>query len=433
MNSIQLGALGPQHIPAASDCSILNTPHTVYNRTLQNRIVFQPMEGADGTADGSPGELTFRRYRRFAASGAGIIWVEATAVCPEGRANPHQLYLSQENKQHFSKLVEEIKTIACAAHGWEPVVILQATHSGRQSRPVQEPQPICAYHNALLEQEKPLPAQARMIQDAECEALSERYYETTLLAAECGFDGIDVKCCHGYLLSEFLSARNRPGSYGGSLANRTRLYFSCLERAKQAARETGVFLTTRIGLYEGFVYPWGFGVSEENGLDFDFTEPVWVLEQLRSRFGIELVNLTIGNPYANPHVNRPYAGCSTEKPAEGVARIAVITRALQEAFPELTFLLSGPSALMEQSLSYCAGMLQSGAAQLAGFGRMTLAYPGFWNDYLKEGKIDRAKCCTTCGKCTSIMRSGGQAGCPVRDRDCYLPIYRRYVEGGDAL
>lgn len=186
-----------------------------------------------------------------------------------------------------------------------------------------------------------------VISDAACDALPDRYTETARLAAECGFDGIDVKCCHGYLLSEFLSARNRTGRYGGSLENRTRLYFACLEAAKHVCDQTGLLLTTRLGLYEGFPYPWGFGVSEKGGLDFDGTEPTWLLGQLRDRFGIGLIDLTIGNPYVNPHVNRPYRGFAGEGVQTGVARIAAITGAVQRAFPELSFILSGPSALME--------------------------------------------------------------------------------------
>src|SRR5213592_431867 len=57
-----------------------------------NSVAIQPMEGCDGTLGGAPDELTLRRYRRFGAAGAMIIWGEATAVVPEGRANPRQLW-----------------------------------------------------------------------------------------------------------------------------------------------------------------------------------------------------------------------------------------------------------------------------------------------------------------------------------------------------
>lgn len=430
MKKIKLTGLDFKDIPMAEECSVLNTPFSVYSKTVRNRIVFQPMEGADGELSGAPGELTKRRYTRFAKSGAGIIWVEAVAVCNEGRANPHQLCLNEETAEDFKNLVSMIKETAQLKFGWEPLVIMQATHSGRQSRPTDKPEPIYAYHNEIFEKKRPMGEGSHLITDEECDALGEKYYKATLLAAQCGFDGVDIKCCHGYLISEFLSARNREGRYGGSLENRTRLYFSCFENAKKAADETGVFLTTRLGVYEGFEYPWGFGVSKDSGLDFDMEEPVWVVEQLKNRFGVELINITIGNPYVNPNVNRPYNGCEIEDPYTGVARIAAVTKAMQKAFPDMTFVLSGTTFLMEKSLNYAAAMVRDFGVQLAGFGRMTFAYPEFWEDYLENGYIERKKCCIACGKCTKMMRSGGVAGCPVRDREVYTPLYKEYFKVG---
>ena len=88
---------------------LLNTPADIYGRKVHNRILFQPMEGCDGTADGAVDELTFRRYMRFADGAPGIIWFEATAVLGEGRANPRQMYLTDETKDDFKKIVNEIK------------------------------------------------------------------------------------------------------------------------------------------------------------------------------------------------------------------------------------------------------------------------------------------------------------------------------------
>ena len=75
----------------SDDLSPLFRPITVGGRRVGNRLAIQPMEGCDAELDGSPGELTFRRFRRFGAGGAKLIWGEACAVVPEGRANPRQL------------------------------------------------------------------------------------------------------------------------------------------------------------------------------------------------------------------------------------------------------------------------------------------------------------------------------------------------------
>ena len=66
------------------------------------------------------------------------------------------------------------------------------------------------------------------------------YAKASKLALEAGFDGVDVKCCHGYLFNELLSAYNREGSYGGSLENRTRLYFDCIDAVKEAVGDNAL-------------------------------------------------------------------------------------------------------------------------------------------------------------------------------------------------
>ena len=85
--------------------NVINTPIEIYGRQVKNRIVFHPMEGCDGKRNGAIDELTRRRYLRFARSGAGIIWFEATAVCAEGRANPRQLFINEETVDSYSQLV----------------------------------------------------------------------------------------------------------------------------------------------------------------------------------------------------------------------------------------------------------------------------------------------------------------------------------------
>src|SRR5882724_12771432 len=73
------------------DFAPLFRPVRVGDLTAGNALCVQPMEGCDGTLDGRPDELTYRRYHRFGAGGAKLIWAEATAVVAEGRATPRQL------------------------------------------------------------------------------------------------------------------------------------------------------------------------------------------------------------------------------------------------------------------------------------------------------------------------------------------------------
>lgn len=400
---------------------LLNEKIDIYGRTVENRVVLHPMEGCDGNADGGIGELTRRRYLRFAESGAGIIWFEATAVSDECRANPRQLYINESNKESYKSLVTEIKQRAKEVSGYEPIIIMQATNSGRWSKPNGYPEPIIAYHNELWEKGKENQPYT-VVTDEYCDGVIEKYAKAAKLASYAGFDGIDVKCCHGYLMNELLSAYNREGKYGGSFENRTRLYFECL-KAVFENKSDNMFVTTRLNACDCFDYPYGFGVDENNNIDL--TETKMIIKKLLD-MGIELINLTLGNPYLIPHINRPCIN-APESGEVGEKRIYDITKEIQQSFPQIKFIISGLSFMGKDSIAYAEKVLEENVASFAGFGRMSFCYPTFYSDYLKNGQLDKKKCCLSCGKCTELMRHGAVAGCPVRDKEVYMPIYQKYV------
>ncbi len=401
--------------------SALQMPLELHNRKIQNRIVFHPMEGCDGTADGAVDELTYRRYLRFAKSGAGIIWFEATAVTAEGRANPRQLFLNEKTKDSFKILINDIKTTALKEYGFEPIIIVQLTHSGRFSKPDGTPKPIVAYRNSHWEFGKENQPYV-IATDEYCKTIPNKYYTAAKLAEEVGFDGIDVKCCHGYLFNEFLSATEREGIYGGSLENRTRLYFECIDAVKEAVSEQ-TFVTTRLNACDCFPYPYGYGVDKSNNIDL--TETKHIIKSLYDK-GIRLINLTLGNPYLIPHINRPCIN-APEDGETGMKRIYNVTSELKNEFPDMYFIASGLSFAGENAMKYSEMIINNGAADFAGFGRLTFAYPDFYRDYLENGQLNKSKLCLKCSKCSQLMRAGTVAGCPVRDSETYMPYYKKYV------
>ncbi len=403
--------------------TVLDLPLSLHGKTIKNRIVFHPMEGCDGTYDGAVDELTRRRYLRFARSGAGIIWFEATAVTAEGRANPRQLFLNENTKETFRALVKEIKDVSLKENGFEPVIIVQLTHSGRFSKPDGTPAPVVAYRNPHWEIGKENQPYV-VASDDYCKTIPEKYYNAARLAEEVGFDGVDVKCCHGYLFNEFLSAKERDGVYGSSLENRTRLYFECIDAVKKAVSDN-VFITTRINACDCFPYPYGFGVDENNNIDL--TETKIIINSLYEK-GVRLINLTLGNPYLIPHINRPCMN-APEDGEVGMKRIYDVTKELKEACGDMLFIASGLTYPAENAMEYAEKIICDGVADFAGFGRMTFAYPMFYRDYLKNGKLEKNKICLRCSKCSRLMRAGTVAGCPVRDSEVYMPYYKKYVMG----
>ena len=419
-------------IPLAEDVQHLRKPLRAGPLSMRNRLAIQPMEGCDGTRGGKPDKLTVRRYERFAKSGAGLLWFEATAIAHAGRANPRQLLINEENLDSLKEILAMIKETAVKAHGFAPPVIMQATHSGRYSRPGfpaagDVPAPLAAYLNPnppfKLTNEK-----ARVVTDDELKLLEERYGAAARLAARAGFDGIDIKACHGYLNCELLSAFTRPGNYGGSFENRTRFFVNSVMAAKAAA-PSDFLITTRMNLYDGLAYPHGFGMDESGDLAENTEEPLRLVKILHKQLGMPMINATMGNPYANPHVNRPFDQGfyePPEAPLAGVARMYRITKRVQQAFPALAVMASAPTYLRQFGANLAAGAIGEGCCKLVGFGRQAFAYPDFIDDCL-HGRVDPGKCCVTCGKCTELMRAGSTAGCVVRD-GIYREIYRSDVK-----
>ena len=387
------------------------------NRMLiPNRVTLQPMEGCDCNPDGSPGELTVAKYLRAAASGAGLIWLEACAVCPEGRTNTRQMMLTRDTLPAFKTLVEDMRRVASETCGIRPVLILQLTHSGRQSIV-----PMTACRHPLYETRKPS-GDEHIVSDEYLDTLAPLYAETAALAVEAGFDGVDVKSCHGYLFQELLAAFSREGRYGGSFENRARLYLDCV-RAVKAVIPEGFLLTTRLSVSDMVEYPYGFGTTAEGKLDF--TEPDLLLERLVAE-GVQMLNVTVGNPYYNPHVNRPYRKggyIPPETPAEGLARFEVIEKHVKDKFPTLTVVGSGLSYYRDDLMEQAERLLTEGICDLVGFGRMWLAYPTFYRDYT-AGNFTPKQCCVTCSKCTELMRAGQVSGCAVFN-ETYRELYRK--------
>ncbi len=415
-------------LPLSTHTDSLKQPLDINGHKVHNRLAIQPMEGCDGTAEGSPDILTLRRYKRFAQSGAGLIWVEAVAIVPEGRANKRQLLLTEKNLDTFKAMVEDIRETSFKANGFEPVLIMQATHSGRYSKPAGLPAPLIAYRNPVLEEKQPL-TDSSIVSDDYLKRLTEKYAATARLALKAGFDGVDIKACHRYLLSELLSAYERPGLYGGSFMNRTRLLREAIAAVKSAV-PSDFITTSRMNLYDGLAYPWGFGVSEGTGLTPDMTEPARLVKLLYQDSDIQLLNFTIGNPYFNPHVNRPYDSgpyIPEEHPLEGAARMCSCVGQVKQSVPGLTVITSGLSYLRQYSANLAAGMLDNGLADMAGFGREAFAYPEFANDLLHTGTLESGKCCIACGKCSELMRAGSVAGCVIRDAEIYQPYYRQIL------
>lgn len=414
-------------LPFAADTAILTTPLQVRGVTLPNRLGVAPMEGADSLPDGSPSDYTVRRYVNEAIGGSAVLWFEAISIVEEGRSSRTQLMLCRENLARYQALTEKVKEAGLKANGYAPYLIMQANHSGRYSNPDNKPAPIIAYRHPELEQYRAADDSC-IASDDYLKRLEEKFGEAALLAKEAGFDAVDIKSCHGYLLAELSSAYTRPGPYGGSYENRTRLLRNGI-RAAQVYEDEHFMVTARLGLYDGFAYPYGFGVREGGGLEPDLTEPIRLARELHEQYGLDLLDLTMGNPYATTHVTRPFDKgkyLPDEHPLVGLDRMIHGIGAVKKAVPELTVFASAPSYLRQYADLFTAGAVEQGLCDGMLFGRMAFADPDFANEIIKTGRIDPKRVCLTCGCCGDLIRAHKPTGCVVRDPKTFLGFYREF-------
>ncbi len=423
------GELGVE-LPCSHDIGVLLEPLRLGRFRVPNRLVIHPMEGCDAEANGAPGDLTFRRYERFARGGAGLIWFEATAVTPDGRSGPRQLHLCDGTVSAFEQLADQVRRAAAEAFGvgHRPLLVLQLTHSGRYARPDGAPRPVIAQHNPFLDDRSSVLPDQPVVTDAELDRLKDVFLKAAGLAAAAGFDGVDVNACHGYLVSELLAAHTRTASaYGGSFENRARFLLDVIRRIKQELPQ--LLVTTRMNAWDGLSVPYGLGAGLDGGDENGLSEAVALLRELHA-LGCSMVNVSIGNPYHNPHLGRPHdspiagGGLPPEHPLVGVARLLGIAGRLQHAVPTLPIVGTGYSWLRQFFPPIAAGAIRAGSAGLIGVGRLAFAYPDFVKDLAEGGRLNPDKVCIACSGCSQIMRDGGRSGCIVRDRDVYVAEHR---------
>jgi len=394
-----------------------------------NRFAVLPMEGWDGTADGRPTDLVRRRWRRFGDSGAKLVWGgEAVAVGPDGRANPNQLCIGPTSAGDLAGLRNEVVDAHVTRFGTSDdlVIGLQLTHSGRWARPDGSPAPRTAYVHPVLDGRVGA-GDDEVLADDELDALSERFVDAAVLAAGAGFDFVDVKACHGYLLHELLSGVDRPGPYGGDLDGRAR--FLCRTIAAIRDRVPGLAVGVRLSIFD--LAPHvpgsdGAGVPEAgrhhafggdgSGVGVDLSEPDRLLGLLAD-LGVGMVCVTAGSPYYCPHAQRPAFFPPSDgylpphDPLIDVARMLAATAEMKRRHPAMAFVGSGYSYLQEWMPQAGQAAVAAGHVDAVGIGRMVLSYHDLPADVLGGRWPDRRRICRTFSDCTTAPRNGLVSGC----------------------
>ncbi len=392
----------PYHENAAG---ILGQPLNIYGRQVSNRLVAQPIEGFDAQADGSPSPRSVERYCQLVRGGFRTLWLESVSVDEQGRSNPFQLWLHLSNLEAFRDMVKTIR----AQTEEQVFLVIQLTHSGRNSNPNGKARPVCAFSNPCIPKENEY-----ILPDEEIQEIEEDYVRACILAQEVGFDAVDIRTCHGYLLNEFLAAYNRPGRYGGSYENRTRFLMEILDKLKDTVT---IPIGVRLNMYDGLPWPYGWGADAQGE---NLTESYRLVSDLYAK-GIRLLNITNGIGAYSPFVIRPYdrGGIDpTESPFQGIYRMQQCAKHVKELAPDAVVIASGFSWLREFAPQVAAGGIAADYYDMAGFGRQSIRLPDTAEKILTGQGLQRKECCVTCCGCTNLIKkSGKMLRCIMKDRE----------------
>ena len=228
--------------------SQLFTPYSLGPLTTRNRIAIAPMcqysaENGDAT------DWHMIHLGHLALSGAGVLFIEATAVEPVGRITPGDLGLwSDQNESALHAVVRAIRR-----HSTIPLVV-QLGHAGRKASsaapweggkmiaPEQGGWQTVAPSAIPHAPDEPTPD---ALDDAGLQRVVAAFAESARRAHRLGLDGIEIHAAHGYLLHQFLSPLSnlREDRYGGSLENRMRFpleVYDAVRAAVPASMAVGV-------------------------------------------------------------------------------------------------------------------------------------------------------------------------------------------------
>jgi len=207
--------------------------------TIPNRIAVSPM-CQYSAEDGKATEWHMMHLGQLAMSGAGMLFIEATAVLPEGRITPADLGLWDDvTEAALQPVMQAIRRHAPVA------VVMQLAHAGRKasSRVPWEGGELLSVADggwttyapsAVPHKEGETPPLA--LDEAGLRQVRDAFAQSARRAARLGIDGLEVHAAHGYLLHQFLSplANRRTDDYGGSLENRMRFPLEVFEAVRAA-------------------------------------------------------------------------------------------------------------------------------------------------------------------------------------------------------
>jgi 2,4-dienoyl-CoA reductase-like NADH-dependent reductase (Old Yellow Enzyme family)/thioredoxin reductase len=342
----------------------LLSPGIIDKMKLKNRIVMPPMERNYATPDGFITRQMIDHYAARAKGGIGLAIVEATFICPSGKG------FHQQPGIYDDKCIPGLSNLSEAVKEWGCKIAIQIHHAGRQTTTAITGMPLVA--------PSPIPNPGaeipRELTIMECEELVEAFGQAARRAKEAGFDAVELHGAHGYLFSQFLSARSnrRTDKYGGDLKGRMSFLLESVRRVRELV---------------GKDFPVIFRINGEDGVEGGLTvDDTKLVARNLQEAGVDALDISAGTPEAwvNPHIIGPTATMFSPR-GHLVPLAAQIKSAV--SIPVITVSSITP-AIGEE-------ILRQGKADLIGMGRELLADPELPNK-LASGKHKDIRPCIRC-------------------------------------
>jgi len=248
-------------------------PGRIGSLELKNRLVRSATGAGMSLPDGSMTPELVEIYRQLADGGVGLIITGHACVAPNGKASAGMMGLWKDG------LVPGLSKMVDVVHDHGSQVAAQINHAGRQTTPETTgetpvaPSPIPQKGSDIV---------PRALTEGEIRDLLHAYAQAARRAKEAGFDGVQLHCAHGYLMSEFISpyTNHRTDDWGGSPKKRHRFVLEAYRKVREAV---------------GSDYP---VFIKQNGADFidgglELEESVMLAEALDAE-GIDAIEVSCG-------------------------------------------------------------------------------------------------------------------------------------------
>ena len=346
-------------------------PINVCNLNIQNRFVrsatHEWLADENGQATSRIGDM----YEELAKNEVGLIITGYSCVNPRGKSSDNQQGIYDDS------FIEPYRKITSKVHKYKSKIIIQIVHGGRQAQPTSK-YPIPVAPSAVTDSSSGITPME--MTEAEILETIEDFANAARRAKEAGFDGVQLHCAHGFLLSSFISpyTNQRNDRWGGSVEKRTQIIVDIIKRIREMVGEDFPIMV-KLNATDGFDEK-----SGKVGLDApEYVEITKILEQ-NSVFAIEVSGgiFEAGEVMSRPDIDKP----------EKEAYFKKYSKTIKEAVNIPVILVGGV-----RSKTIMQSLLNDGYADMVSMSRPFIRDPGLVLK-LKSNEIEQVSC-MSCNRC----------------------------------